>query len=247
MFMSVDEKSEDIIMKNLFPNISIPNLKIRVYDLLLNFIINGKLKVGDMLPPERVLCEELGVSRTVLREAIRSLETIGVLTAIHGKGTKVNPVESSEISHAFMLYLRRLNQKISVKDLYELRFIIEPEIARLATLNASDEDIEKLETIIERMKTKKNEIDEFISIDLEYHLQIAKMTRNIFFTTIIEELIIPIRECLNIMGEIDMERAFREHFEIFKYIKKKEPENAKKAMKKSLEYSRELFGEHMKL
>jgi GntR family transcriptional repressor for pyruvate dehydrogenase complex len=234
-------------MKDLFPNISIPNPKTRVYNLLLNLIINGKLKPGDMLPPERVLCKELGVSRTVLREAIRSLETRGVLVVTQGKGTKVNPIESSDISHAFMLYLRRQNQGISVKDLYKLRLTIEPESARLATLNASDEDIEKLETIIKRMKTKKNDLDKFISIDLEYHLQIAKMTRNIFFTTIIEELIIPIRGCLNIMGEIDMERAFKEHFKIFKYIKKKEPESAKEAMKKSLEYSRELFGEHLKL
>ena len=89
------------------PNMRQPNLKSRVYELLLNMIIEGKFEIGEMLPPERILCQELGVSRTVIREAIKSLETRGVLKVIHGKGIQVVPATSHDISVAFMLYLRR--------------------------------------------------------------------------------------------------------------------------------------------
>ena len=87
------------------PKIKPPNLKTQVYDLILDFIVDGKYRDNDMLPPERILCEELGVSRTVVREAIKSLETRGILTVIHGKGIKVNPSNSHDIANAFMLYL----------------------------------------------------------------------------------------------------------------------------------------------
>ena len=87
------------------PNIRQPNLKSRVYDLLLNMIIDGKYKSDDMLPPERVLCQELGVSRTVIREAVKSLETRGVIKVIHGKGIQVMQTTSHDISSAFMIQL----------------------------------------------------------------------------------------------------------------------------------------------
>ena len=139
-------------VKSIYPNIRVPNLKTRITDLLLNLVIDGKLKEGDILPPERVLCEELGVSRTVLREAVKSLETRGVLTAIHGKGVKVNPPVSGEIADAFMLYLRRQNMAIPVSDLYSVRLVIEPEIVSMAAHKVTDEEIRNLESIIEMFK-----------------------------------------------------------------------------------------------
>ena len=234
-------------MKNMFPNISAPKLQTRVYELLLKLIIDGKLKEGDMLPPERILCEELGVSRTVLREAIKSLETRGVLTSIHGKGIVVNPVTSDEISNAFMLYLRRQSKEIPVNDLYNVRIIIEPEIARIAARKVTDKEVEDLENIIKRMKDNKDDLKKLNEIDCNLHLEIVKITKNIFFITIIEELIIPIRQSLDVIRSIDTVRVYNEHRQLVEYIKQRDHEKAGNAVRKSLEYSRELFVEHMKL
>ena len=227
--------------EKIFPKIGTPNLKTRVYELLLDLIINGKLKVGEMLPSERVLSEELGVSRTVLREAIKSLETRGVLTVTHGKGIRVNPVNSSDISHAFMLYLKRQDQEVPLMDLVEFRNIVEPEIAKLAAAKADDDDIMRLQKIMERMEEAIDTVDQFNRVDLEYHLELAKIARNIFLMTIMEELIIPIRESIVATGGVDNKEVFREHNEVFKQVKARDAEGAGASMVKSLKHSRLLL------
>lgn len=225
--------------EKLFPKIGTQNLKNRVYDLLLDLIVDGKLKVGEMLPSERILAEELGVSRTVLREAVKSLETRGVLTVTHGKGILVNPVDSSDISHAFMLYLRRQNQEVPLMDLIDFRNILEPEIAKRAALNSNEENISGLEKVIERMRKAVNDFEQFNKIDLEYHLVLAKMTGNLFLTTVMEELIIPIRESIIATGGIDVNEVFKEHYKVFEQVRGKSPQGAAEAMAHSLQRSRE--------
>lgn len=235
-----------MVENKLFPKIGTPKLKSRVYELLLDMIIDGKLKVGDMLPAERVLSEELGVSRTVLREAIKSLETRGVLTVTHGKGIRVNPVTSSDISHAFMLYLRRQNQEMPFMNLLEFRSLLEPEITKIAAIKADEDDIQRLEKIVLRMEEAIDTVDQFNKVDLEYHLMLAKITRNIFLVTVMEELIIPIRESIFTTGGIDVKEVFEEHYDVFKHVKARKPEEARKAMIKSLQRSRKVLEKHLK-
>ncbi len=232
--------------ENLFPKIGTPNLKNRVYELLLDLIISGKLKIGEMLPSERNLAEELGVSRTVLREAINSLETRGLLTVTHGKGIRINPIDSSDISHAFMLYLRRQNQEVPLLDLIDFRNILEPEIAKRAAINSTKSNLKPLEDIIKRMQKAVNDIDQFNKIDLEYHLELAKLTGNIFLTTIMEELIIPLRESLFRTGGADLMEVFREHYKVFEQVREKSPDGAAEAMTHSLKRSQELLEKYQK-
>lgn len=232
--------------EKLFPKIGTQNLKNRVYELLLDLIISGKLKIGEMLPSERVLAEELGVSRTVLREAIKSLETRGVLTVTHGKGIRVNPVDSSDISHAFMLYLRRQNQEVELFDLIDFRYILEPEIAKRAAVNSDANNIKPLEAIIERMREAVDDMEQFNRIDLEYHLELAKLTGNIFLTTVMEELIIPLRESLFATGGIDVKEVLGEHYKVFEQVRAKSPDGAAEAMTHSLRRSQKLLEKQRK-
>jgi len=232
--------------EKLFPKIGAQNLKNRVYELLLGLIIDGKLKVGETLPSERVLAEEIGVSRTVLREAIRSLETRGVLTVTHGKGIQINPVDSSDISHAFMLYLRRQSHELPLLDLIDFRNILEPEIAKRAAINSNENNLKPLEKIIKRMQEAVDDIDQFNRIDLEYHLELAKLTGNVFLTTVMEELIIPLRESLVATGGIDVNEVFKEHYRVFEQVRAKSPDGAAEAMKNSLKRSQVLLEKRRK-
>jgi len=230
------------------PNIKSPNLKTRVYDLLLDLIVDGKYRDNDMLPPERILCEELGVSRTVVREAIKSLETRGILTVIHGKGIKVNPTTSHDISNAFMLYLRRQNRDVSMKDLMEVRYAIETEIAFQAAAKADEEDIKNLQSILELNEQAINQVEKFVVLDLDYHLKLACITRNIIFITIMDALVIPLRKSREeTVSAPDNVRAFKEHRAIFDSIKEHNSEKAKKSMLDHLYHVETVLREHRKL
>ena len=208
-------------------------LKERVYNYLLELIIDQKLKSGDFLPPERVLCEEMGISRTVLREAINSLETRGVLTSLQGKGVKVNPVTSSDISHAFILYLKRKHQNISSKELLEIRCLIEPEFAGVVAVNHTKQDIDHLNNIIKSIQNTRDNREELNKIDLEFHLALARMSKNNLYITIIEALIIPIEE--NIIQSTDVNRDIMSHSEVVKQIESCDFDKAKKAMCRCLD------------
>ena len=235
-------------MEKYLRNIKPPTLKTQVYDLLLDLIVDGKYKDNDMLPPERILCEELGVSRTVVREAIKSLETRGILTVIHGKGIKVNPSTSHDISNAFMLYLRRQQEEVSMKDLLQVRYAIEIEIAKYAALLANEEDISKLKMILDRMKNVIDDVEKFVFVDLDYHLQLAYITRNIIFITIIEALVVPMRKSREeTVSVADNVQSFKEHMDIYKSVQEHDSGKARKLMADHLKHVESVLKEHGKL
>jgi DNA-binding FadR family transcriptional regulator len=235
-------------MSEALPNIKQPNLKNRVYELLLDMVVDGKYKDNDMLPPERILCEELGVSRTVVREAVKSLETRGVLKVIHGKGIRVIPATSNDISEAFMLYMRRKNRNASMKDLIEIRFSIETEIARCAAIRSGAGDARALEKIVDRMRELVNDFDEFIGSDLEFHLQLAYIARNIIFTTVIEALVIPLMISFKETASVDDNtRSISEHAEIARSVKQNDADEAKELMARHLQHVESMLREHGKI
>jgi DNA-binding FadR family transcriptional regulator len=219
------------------PNIRQPNLKNRVYELLLNMIIEGKFKIGEMLPPERILCEELGVSRTVIREAIKSLETRGVLKVIHGKGIQVVPTTSHDISGAFMLYLRRQQREVSMNDLIVLRYTIETEIARQAALNANQKEIDALGEILDNGEKVLEEMDAYVTADLEFHLHMSYMTHNILFITIMESLLVPLHTSFTETVSVkDNRQSISEHREIFRCLEARDADGAKQMMARHLKH-----------
>jgi len=127
-------------------------------------IKKGILKPGEKLPSERELASLLGVSRTSVREAIKALSFSGYLEVIQGKGTYVLEMSTKydEIVNFFSGF-----SNYSLDYLMEARIMLEGEFARLAALNASQEEIDLIE-------------NSFVVKDLEFHLTIAKATHNPF-------------------------------------------------------------------
>ena len=221
------------------PNIRQPNLKDRVYQLLLNMIIDGKYRDNDLLPPERILCSELGVSRTVIREAIKSLETRGLLQAIQGKGIRVVPAAAGDISDAFMLYLRRQRREVSPRDLLEMRLSIETEIAAGAAIRSGEADVRELRRILERMRNALHLAEEYIRGDLDFHLQLAFATHNILFITVLESLLIPLRRSFQDIVELpDLELSLEDHSRILECIGARDAAGARQHMVRHLEHTR---------
>jgi GntR family transcriptional regulator, sialic acid-inducible nan operon repressor len=226
-------------------NIRQPNLQNRVYELLLNMIIDGKYRDNEMLPSERVLCEELGVSRTVIRESMKSLQARGVLTAIHGKGIRVAPAVGSDISEAFMLYQRRQHRDVPFEDLTDVRFALETRIATRAAQRASDAEIAELKGILDRMPESTSSLEMYVQVDMDFHLKLAHLSHNMLFVTIVESLLFPLQRSFKKSFEgHDSALLHREHLGIYTCVESHDADGARDAMRAHLEHAtRSLYTE----
>lgn len=145
-------------------------------------ILEGRLTTGDRLPGERKLREAFQVSRGTLREALRTLEQkklIQIRTGMRG-GAVVCPVNTQPVSESLDLLLRY--QKIDLKELAEFREEVEGAVAAQAARKAKKEDIKKLTSLIETMKTLcdggQESWRETIKVDNQFHLCLARIARN---------------------------------------------------------------------
>lgn len=139
-----------------------------------NQIKKGILKPGEKLPSERELADQLGVSRASVREAIQALAFSGYLEVIQGKGTYILEIaiKYDEIVNFFSEF-----SNYSLDYLMEVRIMLEGEFARLAALNASQEEIDVIERVFNEIVSSKD-LNTFFVKDLEFHLTIAKATHN---------------------------------------------------------------------
>ncbi|NDV18203.1 FCD domain-containing protein [Pseudodesulfovibrio sp. JC047] len=136
---------------------------------------------GDALLREELLAKRYGVSRTMVREALGVLKTQGYLESKRGKsgGTFVkNIIESSAMGNLFGDLI--LMGSMSINDLLAARLLIEPEGCRLAAMNASPRDLQKLEDIIQLVSTESDEIKK-TEANVKFHIQIGKLSGNPFY------------------------------------------------------------------
>src|SRR5256885_6492712 len=146
---------------------------------LLGQIGSRALKPGDALPPERELTESFGVGRSSIREALRMLESQGVIVAAPGGAFVVadaaNPLNSS------LRLVFTLDDRAGIHDLFELRRIIDCEAAALAAARRSEQHLEEMDAAISEMEHSLAEHDRgerFIEADLRFHLAVAEATGN---------------------------------------------------------------------
>jgi GntR family transcriptional regulator, transcriptional repressor for pyruvate dehydrogenase complex len=159
------------------------NLSEQVADQLQHLIIIGDLENGDKLPPERELTDMFRVSRTVIREATRTLQERGFVKILTGSGTYVTSVDPSIISQSLERYLRGSHH--AYRDLLEVRKNLEVQIAELAAARASDDHIIQLEQALHEMEAchpyiaeDENKHEAFVQADVGFHLTLADSTGN---------------------------------------------------------------------
>ena len=152
-----------------------------VSEAVLDLVRSGELKPGMRLPSEPQLAEMTGISRTSVREAVRGLQTIGILEIRRGQGTFVRDIDSSSVVDAQMLML--LDNYQVLLDLVEVRRGIEPLIVQLAAERATDEDIAALREALDQMvESEKN--DNWRPAHLAYHSALANATQNVILMKI---------------------------------------------------------------
>ena len=196
-------------------------------------IKKGILKPGEKLPSERKLADLLGLSRASVREAIQALAFSGYLEVIQGKGTYVLEMSTKydEIVNFFSEF-----SNYSLDYLMEARIMLEGEFARLAALNASQEEIDLIEKIFKEIESSKD-LNSFVVKDLEFHLTIAKATHNPFMNglmKIIGEMLY--KETQRIIGisRYTRENTIETTRSLVQAIKQRNAEQVKELMSKHI-------------
>lgn len=152
--------------------------------ILYNLIVNEEQYLpGERLPSEPTLSAELGVSRTTLREAIRSLVAQGVLEVRRGAGTFVSD-NISELQGPDD-FIRLENLRIQAKDLYELRLIFEPAVAKIACERAQEDERHQVITLGERVTDLIRNGQPWQEADRDFHQAIVRAAHNNFFTQLL--------------------------------------------------------------
>ncbi|MBI5276674.1 MAG: FadR family transcriptional regulator [Burkholderiales bacterium] len=143
-------------------------------------IVSGRYPAGTSVPPEPALCEELGVSRTVVREAVKSLIAKGLVTSGPKVGTKVQPPDQwNWFDPDVIVWQGRAGITAEfLRDLQDLRRVVEPAAVRMAAERASAADIAEIEAAFEGMRIAVEEGGDYVSSDLRFHQGLLRASGN---------------------------------------------------------------------
>lgn len=203
-------------------------------------IAEGKLQPGSKLPPERKLAEEFGVSRPSLRQALKVLEIMGVISQRIGDGTYLND-SATEILSEPMNFLILVNQ-ISPQELMEARLIVEPELAARAAQRATEEDLNDLREALQALKEAAGNPRKMLQADLAFHQAIFRAAGNrvcmMMFSVVHKSLLMQsqvFRSSRKATEMLNVQQVIRHHQAIYDAIQKRDPEAARQAMRAHLE------------
>jgi GntR family transcriptional regulator, transcriptional repressor for pyruvate dehydrogenase complex len=198
-------------------------------------LILKKLKPGDKLPSERELAELLQVSRSSIRDAIRSLELVGLVEPRQGTGTIVREVSAETWVNPIANALER--RKELVTELLDFRKMLEPPLAARAATHASVEEISEMEDILKRQEEKLSQGDAAIAEDSEFHYNIALASGNTVVLKVIDTLMDLLRDTRERSLQVEgrSQKSLAGHRRILAAIKRHDAEAAKAAMRRHIE------------
>ncbi len=170
----------------MLPKLSRGTLAEQVTDNLLAYIEAQHLKPGDLLPSETSLATSFGVSRPVIREALKNLEGKGIIEIVNGKGALVKPIDSDPLR----LFFQRAMQieRSAILELMEVRKGLEVEAAILAAARRQPKDIEAIERTVQAMRQSLRDQEEYTRLDVEFHLLVAKASHNDMIVYLVESI-----------------------------------------------------------
>ena len=223
----------------------IKNIHGGTLDALGMAIIGGEYAQGDKLPPEQKLCDALGVSRTILREVVKSLVAKGLISTGPKIGTIVLPSERwNWFDEQVVGWQSRIGfEPKLLEDLQELRSAIEPEAVRLAALRATEDDILVLENAYHAMAAAVaagNEED-YIQADYAFHIGLLRASQNAMFTQVGRAIGSMLREVFLITTRTPddgIARSLPFHWEIVEKIRARDSEGAYACSKFQIDRSR---------
>ncbi|WP_212774334.1 FadR/GntR family transcriptional regulator [Polycladomyces abyssicola] len=199
-----------------------------------HLIEEDRLKPGDRLPSERELAERLGAGRSSVREVLRALELLGLITTRRGEGRFLNRHDAHYLVDILAFYI--LRDERSQEDLLEMRLLLEMDAARLAAERVTAEEIAQMSDILEKMKEKIRQNQLPVAEDFAFHRQIISAAKNRLLSRVWYP-ILHFSQCVRLNASSWPGRplqALAEHREVLAAIASHDPERAAEAMKHHL-------------
>ena len=225
----------------VFSNIRQLSTVERIVENLINLIKKRSLQVGDKLPSERQLCEIIGISRPILREALKALQVMNIIDIRQGAGAFVKGIEPEDVTEHLDIVFH-LDSSL-YRDLYDARRVLEAAIAGMAAANISDSEIEAIAENIRQAAAQIDDEQAFLERDMELHEMIMKASKNRVipvFMQSINKLSLLLRKQSNSQPQI-RQNAIRDHESIIRALRDRSPEEAARAMEQHITNVEKVF------
>jgi GntR family transcriptional regulator, transcriptional repressor for pyruvate dehydrogenase complex len=199
---------------------------------LLDFIFSGSIQPGEKLPTERQLQEALNVGRSSIREAVKVLNVLGILEVKQGDGTYLTKADSGLLLETIEWGLL-LGQKHTM-DVIEARHDIEIAIVKYAAERGTEEELNELWSILEKLKVSTK--SDFVELDIAFHVKLAEMAKNSALKSVLLSLQSLLRTWIKTVIDVAPNTTFsyEDHYDIYVALAAHDPEKAEIAMKKHM-------------
>lgn len=206
----------------------------QIIEKITNLVLSGELADGELLPPEPKLCEQFGVSRSILRESVRVVAAKGLLEVKQGRGTIARIPKDDIPEEAIGNYLK--TNPISLLQLMEVRSPIEIEIAKLAAQHRQEKHLLAMEDSFKILQSDLKTAEDFAEADTMFHNALINATKNPLFGIIARS----INHYLQISRQLTIRHfgvglVIKGHTEIYEAVKQKNVDVAAKAMKSHMD------------
>ncbi len=216
----------------------------QIEDQLMMFIQQEQIKIGSKLPSEYKLAEKFGVGRSTIREAAKSLVSKGVLEVKRGAGTFV---KSTEMVVDDPLGLSQFEDKYRLAmELFDVRILLEPEVAATACRNATEEDKNRIKMLCDEVEQLYTEGKNHVQKDMEFHEAIAKCSGNQVVEVLIPVILTAVTTFANLTKRQLKKETIETHRKITEAIIRGDSMGAKCAMIMHLTYNRQALLEMSK-
>ncbi|QNK81559.1 FadR/GntR family transcriptional regulator [Nakamurella sp. PAMC28650] len=221
----------------MFTALNNETLSSRVGRELIRSIVSGRFPPGELLPTEEQLCSEFGVSRSVVREAMKAVTGVGMARSRQGQGTVVLASTSWNNFATEVVQARRDTGAIGdvLSEVLELRTVIEVQASGFAAERGSDEDLDRMSELIEAMQAATGDTDVFIRLDVEFHDEILRASANHLIVSLfglLHPLLLAARE-IGVHRQqqpVGMNNAVMEHWNILESIRSGSAPRSRQAM-----------------
>lgn len=231
-----NETIDSIPAKPVYRAVKTSRLYEQIVQQVEESILNGQLKPGDQLPAERDLAQSFGVSRTAVREAVRTLREKGLVEPFSGRGTFVTNGTSQAIRQSLDLMIR-VNRQEGSAHLAELRLVLEPEIAGLAASRIEGQLLGTMRETVATMDQNLHDREAYIEADLDFHLALAEAAGNPLILSLLDSIVGLLREQRSRIFEVEggPERGQHHHKRILAAVEQRKSEAAREAMRAHLQ------------
>jgi GntR family transcriptional repressor for pyruvate dehydrogenase complex len=212
-----------------------------IVDQIRELIAAGRIKPGDRLPPERELAELFKASRNSVRDAIRVLEQMGLIESRQGDGTYVRSVSADELAEPLALML--LQNRTQMRELWEVRRVLEPALAEFAAARITDEELDELDAILELQRRKVEAGFIALEEDVAFHNGIAEAARNTVMLRALDTLVDLLRQSRERTLQQHDRPAYSlaGHRRILAALRRRDPDGARTEMLRHLRDIEERF------